>query len=427
MEPSMIAYLDLPSGLSGDMFLGCLVDAGWPVERIRDVVQRLKLPASEWSIDAKTVMKGPLRATLVDVRAQEGHVHRHLSHVRKIITDADLPQVVKDRAIAVFTRLAEAEAKVHGTTPEKIHFHEVGAVDAIIDIVCVCAGLAEMGIDKVYASAVPLGTGWASTAHGQIPLPAPATLELLAAVSAPSCPAPGPGELLTPTGAALLAEVASFQQPLISIQRIGIGAGRRDCAWPNVARLWLGEERSVGPMVQLETNIDDMNPQLFASVSEKLFAAGAKDVWFTPIQMKKNRPAILLSALGPASSESALTQVILRETTTLGVRVHMLHHRHEARREMRSIETPFGPVQVKIKWLGKEPAGAMPEYEDCRALADKSQTPVRDVYESALVAAHQLLTDLRKTDGGAHPSAGPPSASDHPATGHSHGGQPHHH
>ena len=391
----MIAYLDLPSGLSGDIFLGCLVDAGWPIERLRATVQRLKLPSEEWSVDAKTVMKGPLLATLVDVRAQEGHAHRHLSHIRKIIGESDLPKNVQDRAIAVFTRLAEAEAKVHGTTPEKIHFHEVGAIDAIIDIVGTVAGLSDLGIDKLYASPVPLGTGWASTDHGQIPLPAPATLELLAAVSAPSCPAPGPGELLTPTGAALLAELATFQQPLISIQKIGIGAGRRDCAWPNVARLWLGEERSVGPMVQLETNIDDMNPQFFAAVSEKLFAAGAKDVWFTPIQMKKNRPAIMLSALGPASTESALTQIILRETTTLGVRVHMLHHRHEARREMRSIETPFGQIQVKVKWIGKDPAGAMPEYEDCRALAEKAQVPVREVYESALAAAQRLLSDLR--------------------------------
>ncbi len=223
----MIGYLDIPSGISGDMFLGCLVDVGWPIESLRRVVESLKLDACEWSVAARSVMKGSMRATLMEVHAAEGHVHRHLSDIREMIERSDLSDAIKSRSIAVFRRLASAEAKVHGSTPEEIHFHEVGAVDAIIDIVGSAAGLAELGIDKLYASSVPLGPGWAQTQHGQIPLPAPATLELLAAAGALTRPAPGAGEWVTPTGAALLAEFATFQQPAMNLQKIGVGAGRK--------------------------------------------------------------------------------------------------------------------------------------------------------------------------------------------------------
>jgi uncharacterized protein (TIGR00299 family) protein len=392
----MIAYLDIPSGISGDMFLGCLLDAGWPLERLRFAIAQLRLPADEYAIETASVMKGPLRATLADVQAHEGHVHRHLADIEQIIGGSDLVTGVKANAIAVFTRLADAEAKVHGTTRDKIHFHEVGAIDAIIDIVGVCAGLHDLGIEKLYGSPLPLGAGWAKTAHGQIPLPAPATLELLAAAKAPTRPAPGPGEWVTPTGAALVAQLATFEQPAMQLDRIGTGAGRKDAPWPNVARLWLGSPiAAAGRMVQLETNIDDMNPQLYADVSEKLFAAGAKDVWFTPIHMKKNRPAVLLSALAPAAQEHALSHVMLRETTTLGVRVHTLDHRHEARREMRNVETPFGSVRVKVKFVDERAAGAMPEYDDCKALAEKCGRPTREVWEVASAAAQALLTSLK--------------------------------
>jgi hypothetical protein len=391
----MIAFLDIPSGISGDMFLGALLDAGWALERLRFVVAQLRLPGDEYSIDARQVMKGPLRATFADIQTSEGHVHRHLADIESIIDGSALPAGVKQRAVAVFVRLADAEAKVHGTTRDKIHFHEVGAMDAIIDIVGTCAGVHELGIEKLCAGPAPLGAGWAKTAHGQIPLPAPATLEILAAGKAPTRPAPGPGEWVTPTGAALLCELATFAQPPMTLERIGTGAGSRDTPWPNVARLWLGAPIAAGGagMVQLETNIDDMNPQLYAAVSDKLFAAGAKDVWFTPIQMKKNRPAILLSALAPATHEAALSQVMLEETTTLGVRVHGLQNRHEARREMRDVETPHGTVRVKLKFLdgAQTPAGATPEYDDCKALADKAGVPARQVWEAAMAAAQSLL------------------------------------
>lgn len=419
-----IAYLDTPSGISGDIFLGCLVDGGWPVERLRAVVDALRLPAGSWNVRAEDVMRGPLRATLVHVDVTEGDAHRHLSDVRRIIEAGDLPHVVKTRAIAVFTRLAEAEAKVHGATVESIHFHEVGALDAIVDIVGVCAGLHELGIERLHASPLPLGHGWANTMHGKIPLPAPATLELLAAANAPTRPAPGPGELVTPTGAALLAELADFSQPPMRLGKVGLGAGQKQFEWPNVARLWIGQsaaavsgmERGSGEssgseqidsairadlpnpldprsilneeVVVLETNIDNMIPELYGAVSDRLFAAGALDVWTTPIGMKKNRPATLLSVLAPTDCEEALATLLLRETTTLGVRVHTLR-RHVARRAIHTVQTVYGEARVKLKWVGADVVGAAPEYEDCRRLANAADVPVRLVYDAVHAAGHR--------------------------------------
>ena len=394
----MIAYLDLPSGLSGDMFLGCLVHAGWDVGELRRTIAALGLPADAWAVDARRVMKGAISATLVGVHAPESRSHRHLPEIRRIIGQAALPEAVRSRAIAVFARLADAEARVHGTTPECIHFHEVGALDAIIDIVGAVAGLEALGVERLHASSVPLGEGWAPMAHGTLPLPAPATLELLAAANAPTRPAPGPGELVTPTGAALLAELATFSQPAITLHRIGIGAGQRDLPWPNIARLWLGEGAACGGYVQVETNIDDMNPQLYAAVAERLFEAGARDVWLTPVQMKKGRPGVVLSAIATAADEAAIATVLLRETTTLGVRVHPLAGRHEARREMRTLDTPFGAIRAKVKWLDAAAAGASPEYEDCARAARERGVPVRTVYEAATAACQQLLEGLRQGD-----------------------------
>ncbi len=392
----MIAYLDLPSGIAGDMFLGCLVDAGWPLAALRTTIEKMALPPASWSVQADNVMRGALRATLVRVEAEEGDQHRHLSDVRQIIQVTDLPETVKARAVAVFTRLAVAEAAVHGTSVEAVHFHEVGALDAIIDIVGVCAGIQALGIERLYASGVPLGEGWTMSAHGRIPLPAPATLALLAGAQAPTRPAPGPGELVTPTGAALLAEFATFTQPRMQLQRIGQGTGQKDFAWPNVARLWLGEPTDGGQLVQIETNIDDMNPELYAAVSQKLFAAGALDVWYTAIQMKKGRPGVLLSVLAPAAKETLIADLLLRETTTLGVRMHYVH-RHEARRTFAAVATAYGKVQVKLKWVDDEITGCKPEYEDCQRLANEHTTSVRQVYEAAQASAYQAFITLHST------------------------------
>ncbi len=386
----MIAYLDMPSGISGDIFLGCLVDAGWSVEQLTAVVEKMGLPAGSWSIRSESVMRGPLRATLVHVATQVGDQHRHLHDVAAIIDAAQLPTPVKQRALAVFSRLAQAEAAVHGVSIETIHFHEVGALDAIIDIVGTCAGLHELGIETLYASGLPLGEGWTNSAHGRIPLPAPATLALLANVQAPTRPAPGAGELVTPTGAALVAELARFTQPRMRLQRIGTGTGQKEFAWPNIARLWLGEPLDQGSLIEIETNIDDMNPELYGAVSAKLFAAGALDVWTTPIQMKKGRPAVLLSVLASSAHETVLSHLILTETTTLGVRVHPVY-RHEAERKFSTVTTRYGDVRVKVKWVNGEMAGAKPEYEECQRLAEAQNMPVRVVYEAAQTAAHRQL------------------------------------
>lgn len=387
----MIAYLDIPSGISGDMFLGCLVDGGWPLDELHKTIVQLNLPTDQWRIKEQLVMRGPLRATLVDVQTTVTDTHRHLGDIRRIIEAAKLPSGVKARAIAVFTRLADAEAAVHGSTVEEVHFHEVGALDALIDIVGVCAGLEALGIEQLYASGAPLGEGWTNSAHGRIPLPAPATLALLTAVNAPTRLAPGPGELVTPTGAALLAEFAIFHQPRMQLQRVGLGAGQKDFAWPNIARLWLGEPVDGGQLVQLETNIDDMNPEFYATVREQLTAAGALDVWFTPIQMKKERPGVLLGVLGSAAQEQVFVDILLRETTTLGVRAHYVH-RHEARRDFITVETAYGSVSVKRKWLYNEVVGLKPEYEDCLRLAQTHGVPLRIVVEATQASAQQFLS-----------------------------------
>ncbi len=382
----MIAYLDLPSGLSGDMFLGCLVDAGWSIDDLRAALTGLKLGPEAYSISCQSVMKGPLRATCVTVQAVRTMHQRRLCDIRNILDASSLPVPVKAGALAIFQRLAEAEAKVHGTSVDEIHFHEVGAVDALVDIVGAAAGIHALGIDRLYASPVPLGEGWVQADHGRLPIPAPATLELLTRANAPVRPSPGPGELTTPTGAAIISSLATFVQPRMNLHRIGTGAGQKNFAWPNVARLWLGQPTAGGAIVQIETNIDDMNPQLYSTVVDHLFAAGALDVWLTPVQMKKGRPGTVLSVLASSDSESVLVDIVLRHTTTLGVRVHHVL-RHEAARQMRSVPTPWGPVQVKLKLLEDKIIGATPEFDDCKRLAEQQQLPLHQVIEAARSAA----------------------------------------
>lgn len=389
----MIGYLDAPSGISGDMFLGCLIDAGWSLESLHDVIRRLSLPEGSWEVTARETRKGSLRAMQVEVGVREiDPPHRHLSDVKRIIDESDLPTGVKEKAVGVFLRVAEAEAKVHGCSVEAVHFHEVGALDAIVDIVGAAAGLSDLGVEHLYASPLPLSRGWIDCAHGKIPLPAPATLEILRAAEAPTCPGPGEGELVTPTGAAIVAEFARFTQPPMTITKVGVGAGSRDFPWPNIARLWLGTQVDTGPLLQIDTNIDDMNPQFYETVTAKLLAAGALDVWLCPVQMKKNRPGIVLSVLAPTSCRTVLVNLILRETTTLGVRIHHVS-REVAQRESRTVKTEFGSVAVKLKIVDAVVIGASPEYEDCRELAEQRRIPVRVVFESAFRAAAAFLPE----------------------------------
>jgi uncharacterized protein (TIGR00299 family) protein len=245
--------------------------------------------------------------------------------------------------------------------------------------------LEALGIEKVYASGVPLGWGWTNSAHGQIPIPAPATLEILAAARVPTRQSPGGGELVTPTGAALLAEVAEFGQPQMRIVKVANGTGTRDPEWSNVARLILGEAQGAGGLVELATNIDDMNPQLYGPVMEKLLAEGALDVWLCSVQMKKNRPGVVMHVLAPAGLESRMADVLLRETSTLGVRVHAVS-RHEAGREFRKVSTPYGEVMMKLKVLDGRVVGGTPEFEDCRRLAEEKGVAVKAVMDAAIGA-----------------------------------------
>ena len=389
-----IAYLDLPSGISGDMFLGCLISAGWRIEHLRRTLNMLSLPEGSLEVRAEQVKRKAFTGTLVHVITSEHtHVHRHLSDIEKLINESELNDNIKSRVIATFTRLAQAEAGVHGTEIDKIHFHEVGALDSIADIVGVCAGLEELGIDQVFSSAVPLGDGWIDTAHGRMPLPGPATLAILASVNAPTRPAPGAGELVTPTGAALLAEYACFRQPIMTIRKIGFGVGSAEFDWPNIARMWLGETILQGPLVQIDTNIDDMNPQLLEAVRERLMDAGAIDIWYSPIQMKKGRPALTVSLLVDTSHETAVAEVLLRETTTLGMRVHPVY-RHEARQGWDKVTTPYGKITIKLKWIGDELSAAVPEYKECQQRAEEYEVPVREVLESASAAAWQYRRAL---------------------------------
>lgn len=387
---AMIGYLDLPCGISGDIMLGCLVDAGWPLAELCELPRRLRLPEGSCRIELKDVMRGAIRAALVEVNAAEAPAHRHLSDIHAMLDAADLPGPVREGAKAVFVRLAQAEAEVHATTPDKIHFHEVGAVDAIIDIAGSVLGLHALGITRLHASALPMGHGWTHSQHGKIPLPAPATLIILGHAHAPVRPAPGDGEWVTPTGAALVAELAEFSQPAMQLQRIGTGTGQKDPTFPNVARLWIGQPLHSANLVELRTNIDDMNPQLYDDVFQTLLSAGARDVWLTPIQMKKNRPAVMVSVLADSALELTLSEILLRHTTTLGVRVSPVLHRREARREIRALATPLGEVKVKLKWLNQELVGVTPEYDDVKRLAAERGLPVREVMDAAIAAAHEL-------------------------------------
>jgi pyridinium-3,5-bisthiocarboxylic acid mononucleotide nickel chelatase len=395
-------YFDCFSGISGDMALGALLDVGLSLDALRAELGKLQL--SGWSIDTERGMRRYLSGTRALVHAPEQANHRHLSDVQSIIDSSTLAPELKQRAIHIFTLLAEAEGQVHGIAAGQVHFHEVGALDAIVDIVGVVAGLALLGINEIYASALPMGTGWTRAAHGALPLPAPAVLALLAGAHAPTVPDDTSFELVTPTGAALLAGLAEFRRPPLRIDRVGYGLGARDLERPNVLRVWLGEtatgdwgrgtgnisarsSQSLIPNPQspilLETNIDDQPAEQLAYAVEQLFALGALDAWLAPIQMKKGRAATLLSALVPAALEDAAVALLMRETSTLGLRRRVVE-RHVAEREMAVVETPLGPVRVKRKrWQGQD-LGVAPEYEDCARLARAHGLALREVYRMAL-------------------------------------------
>ena len=388
-----IAYLDCFSGISGDMLLGALVDAGLPLDQLR--VELGKLGLRGYQIEVEKTQRGGLAATKVTVSLEEAaQTHRRLPDIAALIESSALAASDQQRTVAVFRRLAEAEASVHGVEPDEIEFHEVGAVDAIVDIAGAVIGLRLLGIEQLYCSPLPAGGGWATTSHGRLPVPAPATLALLAKAGAPLSAGPDiEMELVTPTGAAIVATLARFERPAMAVRSVGYGAGSRQLDdRPNALRIWLGEapHEHAGKMVLIETNIDDMTPELLGYAQERLFAAGAVDVWFTAIQMKKNRPGVLVSVICAIEHEAAMTDVLLRETSTLGVRVRPIA-RHEAQRETFEFESSLGPAAVKVKRLTGRAPVASPEYEVCAKIARERGLPLMDVYRMVQAEAEERL------------------------------------
>lgn len=433
-------YLDCFAGISGDMFVGALIDLGLDPADLKNELK--KVPIDGYRLDISSVEKGGIRAkafrvyleneageqladsefqeiALLPSKAGEGDQHppeahgRRLDEILECIGNSGLDENVVAQVSAVFKRLGQAEAKVHGVPVEEVHLHEVGGLDAIIDVTCAVIGLKKLGVETVLSSALHLGGGFVRTSHGVLPVPAPATAELLAGAQVYSTEVQG--ELVTPTGAAILMSVAQGfgAMPRMQIDRVGYGAGSRTRAFPNVLRAYLGEmfapqrgetdrnprlpfqkQHDVpltgagyqqGPAVILESNIDDSNPQVFEYLMDRLLNAGALDVGLLPVSMKKNRPGVLLQVLAHPESVEDLLRIIFQESTTIGVRSYPVT-KHMLPRQIEIVETEYGRVRVKIARLGEQVVNLKPEYEDCRALAIQFGLPIKDVYLAALKA-----------------------------------------
>ncbi|MGB8011442.1 MAG: nickel pincer cofactor biosynthesis protein LarC [Terriglobales bacterium] len=406
-----IAYLDCFSGISGDMFLGAMVDAGVSTQLLEDTVAALDIGAS---LEMKRVFRSGISATKVDVHTPDGedtkhdhdhaHTHgRHLAEIRKIIEGATIASPAKATAIRIFEALGQAEAEIHNTSIEKVHFHEVGAVDAMVDIVCAAVGAESLAVDEWICSPLNVGGGTVRCAHGTLPVPAPATLKLLQ--GAPVYSAGPQRELVTPTGAAIVKTLSSrfAAFPAMKIEKAGYGAGAQDfLEHPNLLRLTIGEAASVGAnallsasnerIAVLEANLDDLTPQVLAYAMERLLAEGALDVFSVPVQMKKSRPGALLTVLAKLEDADRLTKVIFAETTTLGVRCRE-EQRQTLSRRWETVETTWGPVRIKIANLNGNVSNYAPEYEDCRTLAEAQHVPLRTVMQAAI---QQYLRGERK-------------------------------
>ena len=387
------AFIQSVGGASGDMLLGALLDAGLPLDAVREAVDALGIPGVD--ITTATETRCEVRGTRALVDVSDAPRYSPQQMLDAVAGAAGLSERTREAATAVLKSLFAAEARVHGNEPDRIHLHELGTADTLVDVVGVVHGLEQLGVERVCASPLVLGEPGGPRRTGGYSNPAPATLEIIAAAGAPVAPErqfhAGVGELTTPTGAALITTLADeFRQPAMTLDRIGVGVGGKDpAAFPNVLRLWLGEtvpaaviasEARQSPAAQaaqpfarwqdnvvlLETNLDNATGEQLGFAMERLFEAGALDVWHTPIQMKKNRPGVLLSALAPANLESRLAEVFLRDTPTLGVRVRPVG-RYVADRDTVTVETEYGPMRVKRKWLGGEVVSAAPEYEDVAA------------------------------------------------------------
>jgi uncharacterized protein (TIGR00299 family) protein len=404
-----LGYFDCFSGIAGDMTLAALVDAGVDRRAIQEAVGSLGLSGE---LTFESVRRGGFRATYAKVNAPEEHAHRHWHHIEAIIDKSSLTARQKDLAKRIFLKLGEAEARVHGTELAKIHFHEVGAVDSIIDIVGSAVGLDLLGVDRFEASPVPTGRGWVKAAHGRMPLPAPATAELLKGV--PLAESLVEGELTTPTGAAILTTVVERFSALspMTIESIGLGAGTKELSGQaNILRLFVGTidlPAASDRVWVLETNLDNLPGEVVGYAMTKLLEAGALDAFVTPIQMKKNRPGVMVSVLCDEVKIPVLEDLLFRETTTLGIRRYPVS-RHKLKRQAVEVVTSLGPVKGKLGWLGERPPTFSPEYDDCVRIATASGIPLREVYDAAH-AAYLLQNSGRQPESAATDQTQSPKA-----------------
>jgi uncharacterized protein (TIGR00299 family) protein len=386
-----IAYLDCSSGISGDMFLSAILDAGVSEERL--LAELANIPVGSYQFKTARVLRGGMAANRVEISIPEKQPHRHLHHIEKMLTESSLSETMKDKALKVFSRLAEVEGRLHGKPPGSVHFHEVGAVDAILDIAGTCAGLELLGIAELSCSPLNVGSGRVQAAHGTLPVPAPATAELLKELPVYSTGVEG--ELVTPTGAALVSSLATRfgPMPAMKVESIGYGAGTSDFpTHPNIARLFVGEkteapavERGNDVVSVIQANVDDMSPQIYGYLVEQALAAGALDLTCSSIQMKKNRPGLELTLLCPPEKADYFAQLIFEQTTTIGLRMHEAR-RQVLDREVVSIETAYGPVRVKVARRDGRVLNAAPEFEDCQRIARESSLPLKEVMAEAQLA-----------------------------------------
>jgi uncharacterized protein (TIGR00299 family) protein len=388
------AYLDCSSGISGDMFLGALLDAGLDAHQLLEELKKLSL--GFYKLKRTRALRGGIVGTRWEIEIGPDQPHRKLGDIEELIGKAALSDGVREKSLKIFRRLAEVEGKLHNKPPEEIHFHEVGAVDAIIDIVGACLGLEALEVSELICSPLNVGGGRVEAAHGSLPVPAPATAELLKDI--PVYSSGVEGELVTPTGAAIVSTLAASYGPFPSfkIERIGYGAGAKEFPkHPNVARIFIGQalesvEAQPGLpgeelVTVLEANLDDMNPQLYGYFVERALAAGALDVTCTSVQMKKNRPGFLLTLLSLPEAADALSELVFEQTTTIGLRMYEARRR-VLERELVEVETPYGTVHVKIAKRERKVVNAAPEYEDCQKLATEKSVPLKQVLLAAQMA-----------------------------------------
>jgi uncharacterized protein (TIGR00299 family) protein len=377
------AYFDCFSGISGNMILGALIDLGLDVEELKEELG--KLPLQGYRIEAKRIKKHEISAVYVDVVIQEDSGERTLKDILALIDHSTLTEDVQRLSKQIFTRLGEAEAKIHNQELSAVHFHEIGGVDTLVDVVGAVLGLKMLGLEQVICSPLNVGKGLVRTAHGMLPIPAPATVELLKEV--PVYTGEVEGELTTPTGAAIITTVATdfCDMPFLTIGKVGYGAGKMDLEVPNLLRVLLGEvseypgDYATEYVTVIETNIDDMNPQFYDHIMERLLSAGALDVFLTPVQMKKNRPGILMSIITPRERVEKLLNILFEESTTLGVRIAETR-RLSLPRSLHSVSTKFGAIRVKVARKGDTVVNIAPEYEDCKNAAASHDVTISQVY-----------------------------------------------